>query len=79
MQYLMFFMLACVLTILTACGPQPRDYKTSALCQDKGYKPGTQGYDDCMKEEQMLRLQEELERREEMQRQREEQQRILRY
>lgn len=67
-------MCASIVILLSACGGDGKDYEASAKCQDMGKQPGTEAYDDCVKEERALRLykqQQELQRRQDERRQQE--------
>jgi hypothetical protein len=78
MQYLFYFVTACALMILTACGNGGKDYASSAACQAKGIKPGTKEFDNCVMEEKMTRLSKEQQEREDMQEQRQQQEILFR-
>ena len=53
-----FILLACL--IVTACANNgKKDYDASARCYERGYKAGTDAYDQCVKDERASRMLEE--------------------
>jgi hypothetical protein len=68
------FLCVSIVLLLSACAGGGKDYEASARCQELGKQPGTKDYENCLKEEQALRLykqQQELERRQDERRQQE--------
>lgn len=51
-------MILSVLLLLTACGAPPpaRDYEGSNACVGRGYIPGEQAFENCVREERAGRL-----------------------
>ena len=50
---------ACVLLALCACAKESPNYDASATCQDRGMKPGTAEYDQCVKDEKAAAMMEQ--------------------
>ena len=54
-----YMLSALLLGCVTACADDKPDYRASAECQESGHKPGTAGYDSCVKEAKANRLMQE--------------------
>jgi len=69
-----FLLLLAALASLTSCGPERKDYESSAACQQAGKTPGTAAYDACLSQEKSARLLEQQRREfEQMQQERQDQ------
>lgn len=44
------------LIFLVACGAPQKDYDAMRACQERGEKPGTAGYEQCIKDEKAEKL-----------------------
>jgi hypothetical protein len=54
--------LIATLFLLAACADNKTDYDASARCQAQGQKPGTAGYEQCVREERSQRMMEQQRR-----------------